>query len=165
MSVSQHAPARLAGTKQLLARRLNLASGLNIVRRIAAWLDLVPLLAVAALLGWMAVHAAPATAQTPEQVIATTRAVGGNYAPCLLQIEARETGGTYSATVVNSSSGAYGPLQYLQTGGVWQATPLGQAGLPVTVATVAEQVAMAAWALASGYGSAWAPEPAGCGGT
>lgn len=103
-----------------------------------------------------------ARAQTPDQVISTTEAVGGAYSSCLLSIEARETGGTFSATAVNPASGAYGPLQYLQYGGVWQATPLGQAGVPVTVASVAEQVAMGAWAIANGFGSAWSPEPSQC---
>jgi hypothetical protein len=108
---------------------------------------------------WALAPLQPASAQTPDQVIQITQQRGGQFAPCLLQIEARETGNTYLPNLVNPSSGAYGPLQYLQRGGVWDATPLGRSGVPVTAASVEQQVDMATWAMQAGYKSAWSPSP------
>ncbi len=103
--------------------------------------------------------AARAQTPSPDEVIATTQAIGGSYSGCLLSIENRETGGTFRADAYNPTSGATGPLQYLPSGGVWSVTPLAQQGVSVAVASLAEQIAMGAWALAAGYGSAWAPLP------
>lgn len=109
--------------------------------------------------------ASVARAQTaPEDVRATIQRVGGPYAWCLTEIARRETGGTFDPAALNPQSLATGPFQFLPHGGEWDATPLGQQGVPVAVASVAEQVAAAAWSLAAGHGQqAWAlSAPRGC---
>ncbi len=132
---------------------------LESIRRGAAELGVLALCTAAlVLMAWML--APLADAQSPSDVIAITQAHGGDFAPCLLAIEARETGGTFSATAQNPSSGAWGPLQFLPSGGVWQVTPW--ANTPVQSTSVADQVDAATWALGHGFKTAWNPLPNGC---
>jgi hypothetical protein len=125
---------------------------------VTAWADGLSWVALADG-GWVA---GGYIAGAPNSVIETTKTLGGGETTCILAIENRETGGTYQSNLTNPYSGAYGPLQYLPSGGVWSATPDGRAGIPVTQAGVGEQVKMARWAIENGYGSAWAPLPASC---
>jgi hypothetical protein len=97
----------------------------------------------------------PAGAQTPDDVIAMIQSLGGPYSSCLLGIARTETGGTFDPYALNPHSGAIGPLQFMQAGGIWDETPDGRAGIPVTQASVAEQVRMGRWALENGHLDAW----------
>lgn len=98
-------------------------------------------------------------AQTPDEVINTTIAVGGQYAPCLLAIEHREDPPLILHQPNLDGSGAEGLFQIMPA--TWASTPTGQQ-VPLAVASAAQQVQAAVELLMSGWSSAWAPKPAAC---
>lgn len=120
--------------------------------------DAIPLLAVAVLLVWMGVQ--PARAQTPDEVVQTTQTVAGPLAPCLLSIIQREDP-MFGVNQPNlEGSGATGLFQFMPT--TWASTPPGAEGVPLAVASVAQQVEAAVWMIENGWKSAWNPAPPSC---
>ncbi len=133
---------------------------MSALRTVAPWLDLLPLLMLAALLFLAAATATPARAQTPEDVQAQIQQQAGPLAPCLLSIAAREDPPLAVHQPNLQGSPAAGLFQFMPA--TWASTSVGQQ-VPLAVATVAEQTAAAAELLMSGWSSAWAPTPPGCG--
>jgi hypothetical protein len=98
-----------------------------------------------------------AYAGTPDAVIGAINAKAGSFAPCITQVVSRETGGTFDPHLVNPSSGAYGAPQFIPYGGVYDVTPMGQAGVPVRSLDGTQQIDQMVWSWQHGLKSHWSP--------
>lgn len=94
---------------------------------------------------------------TPDAVIGAINTKAGAFAPCITQVVSRETGGTFDPHLVNPSSGAYGAPQFIPYGGVYDVTPAGRAGIPVTSLDGQQQIDQMVQAWQAGYKSHWSP--------
>jgi hypothetical protein len=99
----------------------------------------------------------PAYAGTPDAVITEINSKGGTFAPCITQVVSREKGGTFDPHLVNPSSGAFGAPQFIPYGGVYDVTPMGQAGVPVRSLDGTQQIDQMVWSWQHGLKSHWSP--------